>query len=84
MSLTSALLPAQALGIEVAAAAGGPVPAAPDEAPLQAELADGQVLVLADSKLSSQDERLLRAFVTELQLAQERMQLRRISPRPPR
>jgi len=67
---------------EIAAVAGGPVPGTPDEAPFQAELTGGEILVLAGSRLSEQDARLLREFVTELRLAQERSQLGHIGRNP--
>jgi len=69
-------------GWQVIAAAGEPVPTAPDEAQFQAKLTGGDILALGGNRLAAQDARLLREFVTELGLAQERMQLRRIGPRP--
>ena len=69
-------------GWQMTAAAGGPLPAAPDEAPFQAELTGGDVLALAGSKLTAQDARLLREFSTELRLAQEQIQLSHMSPHP--
>ncbi len=69
-------------GWQLVAAAGEPVPAAPDEAPFQADLTSGDILALAGSRLTAQDARLLREFVTELRLAQERLQLGHIGPRP--
>ena len=69
-------------GWQTVAAAGGPLPATPDEAPFQAELTGGDILVLAGSRLTEQDARLLREFLTELRLGQERRQLARISRHP--
>ncbi len=62
--------------------AGGPLPATPDQAPFQAELTGGDILVLAGSRLTEQDARLLREFITELRLGQERRQLAHISRHP--
>jgi two-component system sensor histidine kinase KdpD len=59
----------------VAAGAGGPFPATPDDAPFSAELDDGAVLVLAGSHLSAEDTRLLAAFVAQLRQAQEHLRL---------
>jgi two-component system sensor histidine kinase KdpD len=56
----------------VLAAAGGTPPTRPEDAPFSAELAEGTVLVLSDANLSGEDARLLRAFVTQLRLTQER------------
>ena len=69
-------------GWQTVAAAGGPLPATPDEAPFQAELTGGDILVLAGSRLTEQDARLLREFLTELRLGQERRQLAHISRHP--
>ncbi len=69
-------------GWQMTAAAGQPLPAAPDDAPFQAELTGGDVLAFAGSNISAQDARLLREFSTELRLAQEQMQLSHISTRP--
>ena len=69
-------------GWQTVAAAGGPLPATPDEAPFQAELTGGDILALAGSRLTEQDARLLREFITELRLAQERMQLGHIGQPP--
>jgi two-component system sensor histidine kinase KdpD len=71
-------------GWQMVAAAGGPLPATPDEAPFQAELTGGDILVLAGSRLTEQDARLLREFITELRLGQERRQLAHISRHPGR
>jgi two-component system sensor histidine kinase KdpD len=71
-------------GWQTVAAAGGPLPATPDEAPFQAELTGGDILVLAGSRLTEQDARLLREFITELRLGQERRQLAHISRHPGR
>jgi two-component system, OmpR family, sensor histidine kinase KdpD len=60
----------------VEAAAGRPVPVRPADALFSAELAEGAALVLAGTTLSAEDRRLLRAFVAQLRVAQERAQLR--------
>jgi two-component system sensor histidine kinase KdpD len=57
------------------AAAGAPIPTNPAAAPFSAELAEGTVLVLAGSALHAEDTRLLRAFVAQLRIAQERADL---------
>jgi len=62
-------------GWSVAAGAGGPIPERPDLAPFSAELEDGAVLVLSGSDLSSEDTRLLAAFVAQLRLAQDHLRL---------
>jgi two-component system sensor histidine kinase KdpD len=62
-------------GWRLLSAAGGPVPASPDDASFSSDLADGAVLVLEGSTLSADDRRLLQAFVAQLRLAQERVQL---------
>jgi len=71
-----------ASGWEIAAVAGEPVPAAPDDAPFQARLAGGDILVLSGGRLSAGDSRLLREFVTEIRLAQERRQLGHVAGLP--
>ena len=70
-----AVLEADGDGWRPIAAAGAPVPARPEDAPVAAELAPGTVLVLSGSMLSAEDRRLLGAFVAQLRLAQERGQL---------
>ena len=59
----------------VTAGAGGPFPGRPDQAPFSAELDDGAVLVLTGSNLSSEDTRLLAAFVAQLRQAQDHLRL---------
>jgi len=58
------------------AAAGGPLPATPAEAPFSVELGDGSVLVLSGNELRQDDRKLLAAFVAQLRLAQEQSRLR--------
>ena len=67
---------------QVVASSGAPVPATPEQAPFQAELADGDILILAGSGLTAQNARLLREFVTEMRLAGERIQLRQAGQHP--
>jgi two-component system sensor histidine kinase KdpD len=62
-------------GWTVEAAAGGPVPARPDDAAFSAELAGGTVLVVVGGHLTGDDRRLLGAFVTQLRIVQEQQQL---------
>jgi len=69
-------------GWQTMAAAGGPLPATPDDASFQAELTGGEILVLAGSRLTEQDARLLREFLSELRLGQEWRQLAHISRHP--
>jgi len=71
-----------ASGWEIAAVAGEPVHAATDDAPFQARLAVGDILVLSGGRLSAGDSRLLREFVTEIRLAQERRQLGHVAGLP--
>jgi two-component system sensor histidine kinase KdpD len=60
----------------VIAAAGGPVPASPEEGRFSAPLAGGSCLVVAaKSDLAADDRRLLSAFVGQLRLAQEQGRL---------
>jgi two-component system sensor histidine kinase KdpD len=70
-----AVLEADDDGWHPIAAAGGPVPARPEDAHLSAELSQGTVLALSGAMLSADDRRLLSAFVAQLRLAQERAQL---------
>jgi two-component system, OmpR family, sensor histidine kinase KdpD len=58
----------------VVTAAGAPVPTSPEGASFSSDLDDGAVLVLEGST-SAEDRRLLQAFVAQLRLAQERVQL---------
>jgi two-component system, OmpR family, sensor histidine kinase KdpD len=67
-----AILAPGADGWRVLAAAGSPPPTRPEDAAFSAELAEGTVLVLSDAGFSGEDARLLRAFVTQLRLTQER------------
>jgi two-component system sensor histidine kinase KdpD len=62
-------------GWTVEAAAGGPIPARPEDATFSAELAEGSVLVIVGGSLTSDDRRLLAAFVTQLRVVQEQHQL---------
>jgi two-component system sensor histidine kinase KdpD len=62
-------------GWTTVAAAGGPVPARPQDAAFSAQLAEGTVLVLAGATVNADDTRLLSAFVAQLRLAQERTAL---------
>ncbi|MCX4790606.1 MULTISPECIES: sensor histidine kinase [unclassified Streptomyces] len=73
-----ALLRPTEAGWQTEAAAGGPLPATPDEAPFSAELSDGRVLVMAGGRLTARDAQLLRAFATQLRLNQEKIQLDRL------
>jgi two-component system sensor histidine kinase KdpD len=70
-----AILLPDANGWRPVAAAGGPIPGRPEEAPFSAELDQGAVLILAGSALSAEDTRLLAAFVAQLRQAQEHMRL---------
>lgn len=70
-----AVLAPEAGGWTQLAAAGSPVPARPEDAPLTAELSDGAVLVIAGEALEADDRRLLNVFVAQLRLAQERTRL---------
>ena len=70
-----AVLAPDAGGWTQLAAAGSPVPARPEDAPLTAELSDGAVLVIAGDALEADDRRLLNVFVAQLRLAQERTRL---------
>jgi two-component system sensor histidine kinase KdpD len=65
----------------VDASAGSPVPDRPEAAPFSAALPDGEVLVLTGERLDDPEAALLRAFVTQLRLQQERAQLARIRGR---
>ncbi len=56
-------------------AAGSPVPTTPDAADFSVELDEGTVLVLSGHAVSAEDSRLLAAFVSQLRMAQERVQL---------
>jgi two-component system sensor histidine kinase KdpD len=62
-------------GWTVQAAAGGPIPAQPEDASFSAELAQGSVLVIVGGSLTADDRRLLAAFVTQLRVVQEQQQL---------
>jgi two-component system sensor histidine kinase KdpD len=55
--------------------AGEAPPAAPEDATFSAPLTDQIVLALTGTMLAADDSRLLRAFVGQLRLAQERAQL---------
>lgn len=55
--------------------AGNPPPDRPEDAAFAAELSEGTVLTLSGTMLDADDSRLLRAFVAQLRLAQERAQL---------
>jgi two-component system, OmpR family, sensor histidine kinase KdpD len=57
------------------AVAGETPPATPERATFSAPLTDQTVLVLTGTMLAADDSRLLRAFVAQLRLAQERAQL---------
>jgi two-component system sensor histidine kinase KdpD len=57
---------------------GEPIPPRPDEATYNAELSDGQVLVLMTSPGRERDAQLLRSFVDTLRLRRERDQLKRL------
>jgi two-component system, OmpR family, sensor histidine kinase KdpD len=57
------------------AVAGSAPPARPEDAALAAALSEGTILALTGSLLNADDSRLLRAFVAQLRLAQERAQL---------
>jgi len=70
-----AILAPREQGWNVVAAAGDPVPGKPEDATLSAPLAGGTVLVLSGALLGPDDVRLLRSFVTQLRLAQERAEL---------
>jgi len=59
------------------AEAGGPAPAAPEDAEFSADLDQGAVLTLSGRSLSGDDTRLLGPFVTQLRLAEERARLQR-------
>jgi two-component system sensor histidine kinase KdpD len=69
------LVPEAEVGWRVVAAAGGPIPERPGDAPFSAELDEGAVLVLSGSALEAEDTRLLGAFVAQLRQAQERVRL---------
>ncbi|TMK47062.1 MAG: hypothetical protein E6G66_11520 [Actinobacteria bacterium] len=64
-------------GWRPAAAAGGPVPSSPSDAPFTAELDQGAALVMTGATLKAEDSRLLAAFVAQLRLAQRRINLER-------
>jgi two-component system sensor histidine kinase KdpD len=57
------------------AVAGNAPPEQPEDAAFAAPLSQGTVLVLTGTMLDADDTRLLRAFVAQLRLAQERAQL---------
>jgi two-component system sensor histidine kinase KdpD len=59
----------------VLTAAGAPVPSSPGDAAFSAELAEGSVLVITGTGLTSDDRTLLDAFVTQLRLVQEQQRL---------
>ncbi len=70
-----AVLAAADEGWRPLASAGNAPPARPEDAPFSAPLAPDSVLVLTGTMLDADDSRLLRAFVAQLRLAQERAQL---------
>jgi two-component system sensor histidine kinase KdpD len=62
----------------VEAAAGENIPRSPEEAASFVELGGGLVLVLAGDRAVAEESDLVRAFMSEIRLEQERIQLQRI------
>jgi two-component system sensor histidine kinase KdpD len=62
----------------VEAASGERVPRSPEEAASFVEIAQGVVLALGGSQAVAEEADLVRAFVSEIRLEQERIQLERI------
>ncbi|MGA8680453.1 MAG: DUF4118 domain-containing protein [Acidimicrobiales bacterium] len=73
-----ALLRADGRGWSVEAAAGEGIPRSPEEAASFVEVGEGFVLVLAGAQAVAEESDLVRAFISEIRLEQERIQLERI------
>ncbi len=77
-SLTAvAVLAPSETGWRVLAAAGSPVPASPEDATTSVALTNGTALVMSGAMESADDHRLLKVFVAQVELAQERAALER-------
>lgn len=73
-----AVLRAQGVGWSVEATAGEHISRSPEEAALFVEVGDGLVLVLTGEQAVAEESDLVRAFMSEIRLEQERVQLERI------